>query len=76
MAAMFRSGDKAYIIDNGIRLCEVTVIKATRDLCIVKYIDTGAIIRIRKSRLYNSKDEANKALPQKSHHHSNHWNYY
>ena len=51
VAHIFQNGDKAYIIDNVRFLREVIVLKATRDLCIIHYVDNGAVIRIRPSRL-------------------------
>ncbi len=57
-------GDKAYIVDNARFLREVTILRATRDLCVIKYTDTGAIIRIRKSRLFSTDKEAIATMPQ------------
>lgn len=51
-------GDKAYIVDNARFLRVVTVLRVTKDLCVIKYIDTEAVIRIRKSRLFATDKEA------------------
>ena len=73
---IFHNGDKAYIIDNVRFLREVIVLRVTRDLCIIRYVDNGAVIRIRQSRLFETEKEAVKymqpdARPQKS----SHWDY-
>ena len=63
MTHIFHQGDKAYIIDNSRFLHEVTVIRTTLDLCIIRYSDTGTVIRIRKSRLFETEKEATDRLP-------------
>lgn len=77
VAHIFHNGDKAYIIDNVRFLREVIVLRVTRDLCIIRYVDNDAVIRIRTSRLYATEKEATDrlppdALPKKS----SHWDYY
>lgn len=77
MGYVFKSGDAAYIIDNGRFLREVTVLRVTRDLCIIKYVDTGTVIRIRKNRLYSSdKDAIEKLPPDARPKRKSHWDYY
>ena len=77
MAHAFHNGDKAYIIDNIRFLHEVTVIRTTRDLCIIRYSDIGTVIRIRKSRLFATEKEAINFLPPDARPKSNnHWDYY
>ena len=61
--AHFNAGDKAYIIDNKIFLREVTIKRITKDFCVIKYVDTGAYIRIRHNRLFGDKKEAENSLP-------------
>ena len=56
-------GDKAYIVDNAQFLRKVIILRITRDLCVIKYIDTGATIRIRKSRLFATDKEAISTIP-------------
>lgn len=77
MAHFFHQGDKAYIIDNSMFLREVTILRATRDLCVIKYVDTGAIIRIRKKRLFATEKEAQDYLPPEARpKRKSHWDYY
>lgn len=64
MACFFQPGDTAFIVDN-VRFCrEVIVKRVTRDLCVIKYVDSGAVIRIRQSRLFPTKREAELSMPQ------------
>lgn len=50
--------------------------KVTRDLCIIRYVDNGAVIRIRLSRLYETEKEAIDRLPPDAHPKKrNHWDY-
>lgn len=76
MAHRIVQGCKAYIIDNVRFIREVVVLRVTRDLCIIKYIDTGSTIRIRKSRLYTTEKEAKEAIPFSARPKTSHWDYY
>lgn len=76
VAHIYHSGDRAYIIDNVRFLREVIVLKVTRDLCISRYVDTGAVIRIRPSRLFETEKEATNRLPPDARpKKSSHWDY-
>ena len=76
VAHIFQNGDKAYIIDNVRFLREVIVLKVTRDLCIIRYVDNGAVIRIRPSRLFETEKEAIDRLPPDANPKKrNHWDY-
>ena len=77
MAHIFHNGDTAFVIDNARFLREVTVVKTSRDLCDIRYVDTGAVIRIRNSRLFASEEDATIYLPPDARPKRNsHWNYY
>ena len=77
VAHSFHKGDKAYIIDNVRFLREVIVLRVTRDLCVIRYIDNGAVIRIRRSRLFETEKEATDLLPPDARpKKSSHWDYY
>ncbi len=59
---MFEAESKAYFIANNLRTIEVSVVKPVDDAYIVRFADSGGGIRIRASRLYESKEAADKAL--------------
>lgn len=75
MSSSQKVGDNAYVVDNKRFLREVIIMKATRDFCIIKYIDTGALIRIRKTRLFCTKRDAELSLPPSARPGMNHWDY-
>ena len=63
MANKFQQGNKAYIVDNARFLREVIILRVTRDFCTIRYIDSRTIIKIRTSRLYANKKEAEQSIP-------------
>ena len=50
--------EHAWIVDNGHFIREVVILKSTIDLCVIKYIHSGAVIRARTTRLFPTKREA------------------
>lgn len=51
-----------YIICNGRNIEECEVIRETKDLVTLKILSTGQGTRLRKSKIYFSEQEANKAI--------------
>ena len=76
MANKFQQGNKAYIVDNARFLREVIILRVTRDFCTIRYIDSRTIIKIRTSRLYASKKEAEQSIPFSARPKSSNWEYY
>ena len=77
MADVFHNGDTAYIIDSVRFLREVTIVRVTKDFCVIRYKDTSGGIRVRKSRLFLSKDAAIKSMPQSARpKRVSYWDYY
>lgn len=76
MAYKFQQGNKAYIVDNARFLREVIILRVTRDFCTIRYIDSRTIIKIRTSRLYANKKEAEQSIPFSAHPKSSNWEYY
>ena len=76
MAAKLQQGSKAYIVDNVRFLREVVILRVTRDFCTIRYIDSNTIIRIRKSRLFANKKEAEQSIPFSDRPKTSHWEYY
>lgn len=77
MAHSFKQCEKAYIIDNGRFMREVVILRITRDFCTIRYIDSSTIIRIRKSRLFANRKEAEQTIPFSPRpRESCHWDYY
>jgi hypothetical protein len=76
MANKFQQGNKAYIVDNARFLREVIILRVTRDFCTIRYIDSRTIIKIRTSRLYANKKEAEQSIPFSARPKSSNWEYY
>lgn len=76
MATKLQQGSKAYIVDNVRFLREVVILRVTRDFCTIRYIDSNTIIRIRKSRLFANKKEAEQSIPFSACPKTSHWEYY
>ena len=76
MAYKFQQGNKAYIVDNARFLHEVIILRVTRDFCTIRYIDSRTIIKIRTSRLYAHKKEAEQSIPFSARPKSSNWEYY
>lgn len=55
---IFEIGSKAFIIESGRIIREVTILKRTGDFYIIRFDDGRGGIRVRSSRLYCSKGEA------------------
>lgn len=76
MANKFQQGNKAYIVDNARFLREVIILRVTRDFCTIRYIDSRTIIKIRTSRLYANKKEAEQSISFSARPKSSNWEYY
>lgn len=63
MANRLNYGNIAYIVDNGHFLREVKVLRVTRDLFTICYLDTNTAIRVRKSRLFFTEEAALETIP-------------
>lgn len=75
MSSSLKVGDSAYVVDNKRFLREVVIMKATRDFCVIKYTNTGSLIRVKNSRLFSSKKEAESTMPPSARPGMNHWEY-
>lgn len=61
----FQPGDVVYFISSTIFVRKATVIRATRDFCTIKFEETGGGIRVRNSKLYKTKEEAEAIVAMK-----------
>lgn len=55
------SGDTVYFIENNMHIQEGTVVNSSCDFVLIKY-GSGAGIRLRKSKVYTSEEEAKTKL--------------
>lgn len=54
-------GDKIYFIENNMRIQEGIVVNSSSDFVLIKY-GNGAGIRLRRSKVYTSEEEAKTKL--------------
>ncbi len=60
----FFSGDTAYLIHSNRFIREVTIMSADNSgMCSVRFNDANGGIRVRSSRLFQSKEDAERNLP-------------
>ena len=59
---MFKEGQVAYIVESNRLIKEVSIVKRMGDFYIVRFANSGGGIRIRGSRLFVTKEEAEKTL--------------
>lgn len=57
-----KAGDIAYIVESNRNIREVTVMKCSGGLFLIKFNDTGGGIQVKKHRLFASEEEAKKSI--------------
>lgn len=63
MAMRFKPGDKAFIVESNRFLREVEIRSTAGGMYLIKFIDTGGGIKVKESRLFATREEAEKSLP-------------
>ena len=65
-----KPGEIAYLVHSNIFIREVTVLSEDRNgMCSVRFTDSNGGIRVRRSRLFSSKEKAqHQILVKRSHH--------
>lgn len=63
MAAAYKAGDKAYIVESNRIVRECTVVRASGNLYIIRF-ENGGGIQVPKNRLFASQEEADDSLPK------------
>ena len=57
LAMKYQPGDRAFIIENGMRIREVTVIRSAAGFCTIRF-ENGGGTKLRESRLYPAMADA------------------
>lgn len=65
MSNRFNVGDRVYIISNGVRIDELTVINVSGNFYTLRYTQSGGGTRLAAHRLYASREEAQAVLDEK-----------
>jgi len=61
----FSKGEKCYIVVSNFSIAQVEIQNINGGLYMVKFIDSGKVTRVKSHRLYNTYDEAKKAMPER-----------
>jgi len=62
----FKIGDRVYIVANNISVKELEIISMQDGYCTLRDLERYGAIRLRKSRLYNTREAACQALSQRT----------
>lgn len=62
----YNPGDTAYIIESGLYVREVVILRAAGGMYTVRFSDYGGGMKVRESRLFPSSEEAEKSLKRTS----------
>lgn len=60
---MFKEGTTAFIVESNRLIREVTIVRRTGDLYVVRFTDSNGGIQVRGTRLYPTKKDAEKTVP-------------
>ena len=63
MAAAFKAGDTAYIVENNRIVRECTIVRESENLYIIRF-SSGGGIQVKGHRLFSSQEEAEDSVPQ------------
>lgn len=60
---MFKEGTTAFIVESNRLIREVTIVRRTGDLYVVRFTDSNGGIQVRGTRLYPTREDAEKTVP-------------
>jgi len=63
MAAAFKAGDTAYIVENNRNVRECTIVRNNGNLYVIRFPGGGGI-QVKGHRLFATKEEAEDSVPQ------------
>lgn len=55
-------GDRAYIVESNRIIREVKIVQCSGGIFLVKFLDTGGGIQIKRHRLFATREEAEKSI--------------
>ena len=67
MPSKYKPGDTAYIVESGLFVREVAVVKVAGGFATLRFTDGPGGVRLRESRLFPTKEEAEAEMPRKPH---------
>lgn len=60
---MFKEGTSAFIVESNRLIREVTIKRRMGDFYIVKFVDSNGGIQLRSNRLFATREDAEKTIP-------------
>lgn len=60
--AKFRVGQIAYFVRSGVQVLEVQILSISNGFCTIRFLETGGGIKVRDSKLYAAKEEAEEQI--------------
>jgi len=60
---MFKTGSTVFLIESNRLIREVTVVRRTGDLYVVRFKDSNGGIQVRGTRLYPTREDAERTVP-------------
>ena len=67
MLVKYSPGDTAYIIESGLFVRKVEIVKAAGGFATLRFLDGKGGIRLRENRLYPTREDAEAHISQKTH---------
>ena len=64
--SQYKPGDRVYIVANNISVKELEIISVQDEYCTLRDLDRYGAIRLRKSRLYKTREAAFQVLSQRT----------
>ena len=68
MPNKYNPGNTAYIVESNRIIREVKVLKVAGGFATLRFMDSDGGIKLRESRLFPTKEDAEASLPKKKHH--------
>ena len=62
MAMRFKPGDKAFIVESNRFIREVEIRSVAGGMYLIKFTDSGGGIKVKESRLFATREDADKSL--------------
>ena len=66
MPNKYKPGDTAYIVESNRIIREVKVLKVTGGFATLRFMDGDGGIKLRESRLFTTREDAESCLPKKT----------
>ena len=66
MATKYNPGDTAFIVESSRFIREVKVLKVASGFATLRFMDSDGGIKLRESRLFPTKEDAEASLPKKT----------